>query len=99
MGLPVFFAAFMFSAKSFSGFGTLFGGLMLDFIHLDVLATPGEVPSDVLFKLGLVVGPLLGCLFVIPFVATRFFTVSRAKHAEIKKALLERQQAPTPDVI
>lgn len=93
----ILLATFMFSAKSFTGFGALFGGLLLDFVHLDVTAVPGEVPSDVLFKFGLAVGPIAGCLFMVPFAISRFFTVSRAKHAEIKEALLERKQGtPTP---
>jgi Na+/melibiose symporter-like transporter len=88
----VLFAGFMFSAKSFSGLGTLMGGWILDFVQLDVKATPGEVPWEVLFKFGLAVGPLVGCLLVIPFMAARFFTLSRETHAEIKKALLKREQ-------
>ena len=88
----VAFAALMFSTKAFSGVGTLLGGWVLDFIQFDVNATPGEAPPEVLFKLGLFVGPILGCLLFVPFTASRFFTVSLAKHAEIKETLLKRQQ-------
>ena len=68
------------------------GGWILDFIQFDVQAAPGDVPWEILSKLGLSVGPLVGCLLVIPFVAARFFTLSRETHAEIKEALLKRQQ-------
>jgi Na+/melibiose symporter-like transporter len=88
----VLFAAFMFSAKSFSGVGTLMGGWILDFVELDMTALPGEVSWEVLFKFGLAVGPIVGCLLIVPFMAARFFTLSRETHAKIKEALLERQQ-------
>jgi len=90
----IIFATFMFSAKALTGLGTLFGGFLLDFIQFNKEAMPGEVPSDV----RLVVGPIAGCLFIVPFAITLFFTISRVKHAEIKQTLLERKQGtPTPE--
>lgn len=88
----VFFAAQSFSAKAVSGFGTLFGGWVLDFAGLPEKVLPGQVPSGVLFRMGLIVGPVLGCLFLIPFVASLGFRLSRAKHAEISRALLSRSE-------
>ncbi len=87
----VFFAAQGFSAKAVSGFGTFFGGLVLDFVKMPLDAEPGKVAPEVLFKLGLIVGPILGCFFVIPYLATTRFNVSRARHAEIQQALTERK--------
>jgi len=48
---------------------------------------PGEVPYEVLFKLGLITGPVLGLFFIIPWFASTQFRLSRESHAEIKKAL------------
>jgi len=53
---------------------------------------PGEVAPEVLFKLGLITGPLLGCSFVIPFLLTRRLKVSREKHAKVQEALEQRRE-------
>lgn len=99
----VFFAAQGFSGKATSGFGTFFGGWVLDFVKMpqDAKIDPSEVPAEVLFKFGLIVGPILGAFFLIPYLATTRFSVSRAQHAEIQQALAERHEqqenGPAPD--
>ena len=74
----VFFAPNGFAAKAVSGFGTFFGGIVIDFVGLAEDAIPGKVPSEVLWKLGFIIGPLLGGCFVIPLIGARFFKVSSA---------------------
>jgi len=64
----------------------------LGFIQFPAEPAVGEAASDVLFKFGLVVCPIARCLFIVSFAISRLFTVSRAKRAEIKQALLERRQ-------
>src|SRR5262249_28554583 len=55
----LFFAARTFAAKATSGIGALFAGIALDVIHFPRSAPPGTVPQDVLFNMGLIVGPSL----------------------------------------
>jgi Na+/melibiose symporter-like transporter len=89
----VLLAVQSFSGKAVTGFGIWVGGILLDFVQMPTDAIPGEVAPEVLFKLGLATGPILGCCFLIPFLICTRLTVSRAKHAEIQSALGEQQDA------
>jgi Na+/melibiose symporter-like transporter len=88
----VLFAAQGFSAKAFTGFGTFLGGWILDLVDMPEIVAPGGVVPEVLFKLGLISGPLLGCCFIIPVLITRRLKVSREKHAEVRQALERRRE-------
>jgi Na+/melibiose symporter-like transporter len=93
----VFFAAQGFAAKAVSGFGTLFGGWALDLSGMPERAAPGQVPAEVLSRLGLMVGPLLGLLFLVPLLLSTRFTLTRARLEEIQVALAERRRRAPPE--
>ncbi len=87
----IFFAARTFLAKMTSAFGTVLAGLAIDLIHFPHAAKPGHVAADVLFKLGLLDGPLgsLPALLAVFFYAR--YRIDRRRHAEIQHALRERR--------
>ncbi|MEM7218434.1 MAG: MFS transporter [Pseudomonadota bacterium] len=103
----VFFAAQGFAQKVPSGLGNFFGGIVLDVIRLPVGAQPGSVGSEVLFGLGLVMGPLVGILLLTGILFARAIRTSRERHGEVRAALDAKasagviarlQEAPTPAV-
>lgn len=86
----ILLAAQGLAQKSVSGIGVFVGGMVLDFVKMPEDVMPGDVAPEVLFKLGLIVGPILGVLFIIPFIIANRLSLTRAKHAEIQDALRER---------
>jgi GPH family glycoside/pentoside/hexuronide:cation symporter len=83
----VFFAAMGFSMKIPTGLGQLVGGILIDVVGLGTGLEPGEVPGDVLWKLGLVAGPLISLSFLIPVLLLRSYDLDRAKHAQLRSSL------------
>lgn len=66
------YSARMFFAKASNSAGHFFGGLMLDlFIRIPFGAVPGNLDSDVVFRLALTSGPIMGfaALIAMPFYA------------------------------
>jgi Na+/melibiose symporter-like transporter len=86
----VFYATEAFAYKSMTGIGNMFGGFILDFVSFPNGAAPGTVPEDVLFRLGVIVGPVLGCTFLVPLGLSLLLRLTRERHAEIKEALIQR---------
>ena len=83
----MFFAAQSFSIKFVTGVGTFFGGVVLDLIRLPPGAEPGTVDQQVLFNLGLVMGPVLALFLAIPYFFASRLRLSRSSHAEIRAKL------------
>ncbi len=92
----ILFAARSFFTKASSGFGHLLGGIAIDLINFPVGAEPGTVDADMLFKLGLIDGPIA----VIPGTIAIFFymryNLSRKRHDQIHAELTERHAADDP---
>ena len=85
------YSARAFFAKAANSVGHFLGGIMLDlFVVFPLNAVPGEVSSDVIWRLGLFGGPIMCIAGVIalPFYARHQLT--RARHAEILTALNAR---------
>ncbi len=94
----VFFAAMGFSMKIPTGLGQLAGGILIDTIGIETGLQPGEVPADVLWNLGLVVGPLLALSYLAPTALLALYRLDRSRHAELRAILVERHSAePTQD--
>ena len=78
------YSARAFFAKAANSVGHFLGGIMLDlFVVFPLNAVPGEVSSDVIWRLGLFGGPIM-CIagvMALPFYARHRLT--RARHAEI----------------
>ena len=86
----VFFAAQGFSIKFVTGIGNLLGGIVIDLIRLPAGAAPGTVEADVLFNLGVVMGPIIAGFLFVPYLYARRLKLSRARHAEVRAALDQR---------
>lgn len=82
------YSARAFFAKASNSFGHLIGGIMLDVLVVFPFdASPGEVDADVIWRLGLLGGPLM-CLagfLALPFYMR--YRLSSARHAEILREL------------
>ena len=87
----IFYAARSFFAKASSGLGHLLAGIAIDVIGFPVGAEPGTVNPDIVFRLGLIDGPIA----VIPGIIAVFFylkyRLTRARHEEIQAELAMRR--------
>ncbi len=89
----VFSAALSFSAKATSGIGVVMGGLVLDYVlAFPRGAKPADVEGSLVFELGLVAGILIPMFYVIPFLITTRYRITREVHEGIQKALQSRRQ-------
>jgi GPH family glycoside/pentoside/hexuronide:cation symporter len=92
----LFFAARSFAAKTTSGVGTFLAGLMLDLIAFPRGAMPGEVDSWTIFKLGIVLGPVLMVLYTIALVCISRYDISREGHEDHLEILAGRRREGPP---
>ena len=86
----MFFAAQGFSLKFVTGIGSFIGGFVLDFIKLPANAAPGTIPAEVLFNLGIVMGPLLALFFLVPYFFARRIKLSKERYDEVRLELEQR---------
>ena len=92
----VFYAARTFFLKMSSGLGHVVAGVALDLIQFPSGAKPGEVAQEVVFRLGLLDGPI-AC--VPAFISIAFYgayRIDRTKHREIQRALEQRRASVAP---
>lgn len=83
----VMFAAAFFAAKFITGFGYLVAGPFLDLIGLETGTLPGEAPYSVILGLGVIMGPALALLMVIPVWMALRLNMSKADHSAVRDAL------------
>ena len=88
----IIFAAAFFSAKFISGFSYLIAGPFLDLIGLQAGAQPGEVSSTVMWGLGLMMGPGLAIIMLLPMWMSFKVNMSHAGQLEVRQAISQRQQ-------
>ena len=86
----------IFSARSFSGkaagaFGLMIGGAILDLIQFPKNAPYGAVPDDVIWNLGLFVGPATSVFSAAGIGLFLFYRLDKSRHAEILQALEVRR--------
>ncbi|MDG2411963.1 MAG: MFS transporter [Halioglobus sp.] len=86
----VMFAAAFFSAKFISGFGYLVAGPFLDLIGLEAGVQPGDVSRTVLWGLGLIMGPGLALIMLVPMWMSFKVNMSHAGQLAVREALTER---------
>jgi glycoside/pentoside/hexuronide:cation symporter, GPH family len=90
------FAARSFFKKASTAFGHLLGGIAIDLINFPVGAEPGTVDEDMLFKLGLMDGPVA----IIPGAIAIFFylqyQLNHKRHDEIQVELSKRRPPGEP---
>ena len=88
----VMFAAAFFAAKFISGFGYLVAGPFLDLIGLEANTAPGDAPYSVILGLGIIMGPALAVLMLIPLWMSLKLKVSLAGQLAVREALTQRTQ-------
>lgn len=87
----LFYSARAFFAKASYSFGHFFAGIMLDyFVKLPFEAIPGEIEPDVLFRLGLTAGPLMGVAALVSLAIYSRYRLTRKHHADVIEALTKR---------
>ncbi len=86
----IFYSARTFFAKVTNGIGHLVAGIAIDYyIFLPPGAVPGDVPDDVLFRLGVVDGPFAMLFGLIAACIYAGYRIDRDYHEEIKSKLAE----------
>ena len=88
----VVFAAAFFSSKFMGAFAYLIAGPFLDLIGLQAGAQPGEVSSTVIWGLGLMMGPGLAIIMLLPMWMSFKLNVSHASQLKVRQTLSQRQQ-------
>jgi Na+/melibiose symporter-like transporter len=86
----VFFAALAFGLKIPQGLGNVLGGAAVSWVGVTKGMVVGAVPSDVLFRLGLVAGPFVAISLVLPLLAMARYDISRSRHAELRQTIEAR---------
>ncbi len=89
----IIFSARSFSFKAGGALASIFGGIGLDLIEFPRGAAPGEVASDVLFKLGLVAGPMTSVLGLAILAFYLGYRLDRTRVTEIQAQLAARHGA------
>jgi len=87
----LFYSARSFFAKMSFSVAFFIGGIMLDyFVRLPFDAVPGQIPDDVVFRLGLAAGPVmaLGGIFAVYFYAR--YDLNKSQQKEVRRQLQER---------
>ena len=87
----MFNAALSFSGKAVTGVGIVLGGLIISLIQLPTGVAPSDVPAEVIFRLGLVVGVLVPLLHIIPISMIPRYKLTRNVVLDIQATLAERR--------
>jgi Na+/melibiose symporter-like transporter len=90
----MFNAALSFSGKAISSVGIMLGGLIITLIEFPTQVAPSEVPEEMIFRLGLVVGIGIPLLYLVPIGLIYRYRITREVHADIRAQLDARQAAP-----
>ena len=87
----VIFSARSFAFKAGGAIASILGGMALDLIEFPRGAAPGEVSADVLFRLGLVAGPLTSIFGLLILTFYLAYRLDRRRVAEIQEQLAARR--------
>ncbi len=93
----MFYSALAFSGKSVSGIGTMLGGVVLSIVRFPPNVDATGVPPDVLFRMGVFMGPILGTLYAIPLIIYSLYRLDKRRHAEIQAQLVVLRQQRAAD--
>ena len=95
----LYFAGLGFANKAATGLGVMLAGAALDMIRFpaDIGRSVGaSLPHDVQVGLVVIWGPLASVVAIISMVIFASYGITRARHAEIAKALTDRHAAEDP---
>ena len=94
----LYYSARAFFAKASYSFGHFFAGVMLDyFVRLPFQAVPGQLSDEVLLRLGITAGPLMGLAAFVSLAVYSRYGLSKAEHARILDRLATRPAATHQD--
>ncbi len=92
----LYFSGLGFAGKAATGLGVMVAGIALDLIRFpeDVGRVVGaELPADVQFRLVLIWGPVAALISLIAMAIFATYSITRARHGEITRALRARPPA------
>jgi Na+/melibiose symporter-like transporter len=78
-----------FATKCADALGTLIAGILLTLIAFPTETAVGEVPEDVVDKLGLIYGPMVFLIWLGVIVFISRYRISRSRHREMLERLSE----------
>lgn len=78
-------------SKIATGVGSFFAGFLLDAIHFPENAEMGKVATEVVYKLGIISGPLLAIIGLIPILFFLNYKIDKKKFKEIQAEIKRRK--------
>ena len=89
----LFYSARAFFAKASNSLGHLFAGLMLEYyVRLPQQAIPGELDADIIMRLGITAGPIMGVAAIFSLLIYNLYNLDRERHQQILRELRERAE-------
>ena len=90
----LFYSARAIFGKGSYSVATLFAGVMLDFyVRLPEAAIPGELEQDILTRLAITAGPIMGASAFVSVAIYSLYRLSRKRHTEILAEIEARKAA------
>ena len=89
----MFYSALAFSGKAVSGIGAMTGGFVLSAIQFPTNVDATGVSADVIFRMGVFMGPILGTLYLVPILVYTLYHLDRTRHAAIQNELRAMREA------
>jgi Na+/melibiose symporter-like transporter len=80
-------SAITFATKCADALGTLIAGILLSLIAFPTETAVGDVPPDIIAKLGLIYGPVVFLIWMGVIVSISRYRISRSSHQEMLKQL------------
>jgi GPH family glycoside/pentoside/hexuronide:cation symporter len=72
-----------FTTKCADALGTLIAGVLLSLIAFPTETAVGDVPADVIVRLGLIYGPVVFLIWMGAILSISRYRISRARHQEM----------------
>jgi Na+/melibiose symporter-like transporter len=69
------------------------GGFVLSAIQFPTNVDATGVSADVVFRMGVFMGPILGTLYLVPILVYTFYHLDRTRHAAIQNELHAMREA------
>jgi Na+/melibiose symporter-like transporter len=76
-----------FTTKCADALGTLIAGILLSLVAFPTETAVGDVPPDIITKLGLIYGPVVFLIWMGVILFISRYRISRSRHQEMLKQL------------
>jgi len=90
----IFFGALSFASKAASGLGVVVAGVVYDAVGLYQGLDPAAAPPEIETRLGWITGGIILALVSLSLVFLGRYSLSRERHAEIRRALDRAEPSP-----